>query len=100
MEFIKLRRLLQDVMADRVTKVGQLATLVREVSQVLENLGLPPILEIPWDLGTADDILGVVDVILVHVKEAYDSVHGPGIRCREPVTVVTTVTGVRPAVGS
>jgi hypothetical protein len=47
MEFIKLRRLLQDVKADRVTEVGQLATLVREVSQVLENLGLPPILEIP-----------------------------------------------------
>jgi hypothetical protein len=43
MEFIELRRLLQDVEMDRITEAGQLATLVREVSQVLENLGIRPI---------------------------------------------------------
>jgi hypothetical protein len=43
MEFIELRRLLQDVEMDRITEAGQLATLVREVSQVLENLGVRPI---------------------------------------------------------
>jgi hypothetical protein len=47
MEFIKLRRLLQDVGMIRIIEAGQLATLVREVSQVLENLVLPPIPRIP-----------------------------------------------------
>jgi hypothetical protein len=51
--------------------------LPQEVSQVLENLGLPPILGIPRDPRTADDIFGVVDVILECVKDAYDSGHNP-----------------------
>jgi hypothetical protein len=54
-----------------------LATLVGEVSQVLENLSLPPIPGIPWNLRTTDDILGAVDVILERIKEAYDSGHIP-----------------------
>jgi hypothetical protein len=48
-----------------------------EVSQVLENLSLPPIPGIPWNLRTTDDILGAVDVILERIKEAYDSGHIP-----------------------
>jgi hypothetical protein len=51
--------------------------LVREVSEVLENLGLPPIPGIPWDPCTVSDVLAAVDVILELVKEAYDSGHGP-----------------------
>jgi hypothetical protein len=47
MEFIKLWRLLRDFEVDRVIKAGWLATLVRDVSQVLANLGTPPIPEIP-----------------------------------------------------
>jgi hypothetical protein len=47
MEFIELRRPLQDVEVDHVTEAGWLATLVREVSLVLENLGMPPIPGIP-----------------------------------------------------
>jgi hypothetical protein len=46
-------------------------------TQVLENLGMPPILGIPCDPRTASDALVAVDVILKHVKEAYDSSHDP-----------------------
>jgi hypothetical protein len=58
MEFIKLWRLLRDVEVDRVIKADWLATLVRDVSQVLANLGTPPIPEIPQDPRTANNILG------------------------------------------
>jgi hypothetical protein len=47
MEFTELQRLLQDAEADRVVEAGWLATLVRDVSKVLVNLGMPPIPEIP-----------------------------------------------------
>jgi hypothetical protein len=77
MEFIELLWLLQDVEMDRMTEAGRLVALVREVSQVLENLGLPPISGIPQDLCTTDDVLGVVDMILERVKEAYDFGHNP-----------------------
>jgi hypothetical protein len=72
MEFIELRRLLQDAEVDRVVEAGWLATLVRDVSKVLEDLGMPPIPEIPWDLCMASDVLETVDVILECLKEAYD----------------------------
>jgi hypothetical protein len=77
MEFIELWRFLQDVETDHITEAGRLATFMREVSQVLENLGLPPILRIPQDPCKASDVLRVVDVILECVKEAYDSSHSP-----------------------
>jgi hypothetical protein len=66
MEFVKLRQLLQDIKADCVIEAGRLATLVSEVSQVLENLGMPPILRIPRDPHTTS-----------HVMEAYNSGHDP-----------------------
>jgi hypothetical protein len=47
MEFIELRWLLQDVKADRVVEASWLAALVGNVSQVLDNLGMPPIPKIP-----------------------------------------------------
>jgi hypothetical protein len=40
MEFVALRRLLQGVEADRTIEAGRLATLVRDVSKVLEDLGM------------------------------------------------------------
>jgi hypothetical protein len=46
-EFTELQRLRQDVEADSVIEAGRLATLVRDVSKVLVNLGMPPIPEIP-----------------------------------------------------
>jgi hypothetical protein len=46
-EFIELQRLLQDVEADRIIEASCLAALVRDVSQVLENLGMPPSQESP-----------------------------------------------------
>jgi hypothetical protein len=77
MEFIELRWLLQDIKVDRITEVGRLGALVRELSQVLENLGMPPIPGIPRDPRTVSDALEAVDVILECVKEAYDSGHDP-----------------------
>jgi hypothetical protein len=53
-----------------------LATLVRDVFKVLVDLGMSTIPEIPQDLRTANDFLVVGDVILEHLKEAYESDHG------------------------
>jgi hypothetical protein len=47
MEFVELRRLLQDTEVDCVFEVEWPATLVRDVSKVLVDLGLPPITKIP-----------------------------------------------------
>jgi hypothetical protein len=77
MEFIEFQRLLQDAEADRIVEAERLVTLVRNVSKVLEDLGMPPILGIPWDPRMANDILEVVDVILEHLQEAYASGHNP-----------------------
>jgi hypothetical protein len=77
MEFVMHQQLLQDVEMDCIIEVGWLAALDREVSQVLENLSLPPISGIPRDPHTIGDVLGVVDVILERMKEAYDSSHSP-----------------------
>jgi hypothetical protein len=41
MEFVELQRLLQDAEANHVTEVGRLAILVRDVSKVLVDLGMP-----------------------------------------------------------
>jgi hypothetical protein len=77
MELIEHRGLLRDAEVDRVIEAGRLVTLVRDVSKVLEDLGMSPNPGILWDLRMADDVLGVVDVILECVKEAYASSHGP-----------------------
>jgi alpha-D-ribose 1-methylphosphonate 5-phosphate C-P lyase len=77
MELIELSGILRDTEVDRIVEFGQLATQVRDVSKVLEDLGMSPIPRIPRDPCTFDDVLGVVDVILEDVKEAYDSGHDP-----------------------
>jgi hypothetical protein len=64
MEFVELQRVLQDTVVDHVVEAGRLATLVRDVSKVPADLGMPPIPEIPQDPRMAGDILEVVDVIL------------------------------------
>jgi hypothetical protein len=51
--------------------------LVRDVSKVLQDLGMPIIPEIPQDPCMTSDILEAVDVILEHLKETYDSGHDP-----------------------
>jgi hypothetical protein len=58
MEFVELRRLLQDIEVDRAIEASRLAALVRDVFQVLEILGMPSIPGKPRDLRMADDILG------------------------------------------
>jgi hypothetical protein len=77
MEFIELCRLLQDAKVGCVIKASRLVALVKHVSKVLEDLGMRPIPGIPQDLCTASDVLEVVDIILEHPKEAYDSGQGP-----------------------
>jgi hypothetical protein len=61
----------------KVIEVGRLATLLRDVSKVLEDLGMPPIPEIPRDSCMANDVLEQVDIILELLNEAYDSGHEP-----------------------
>jgi hypothetical protein len=77
MEFIELWRLLKEAGVERVTEVERLAILVREVLKVLVDLGIPPIIGIPWDPCTTEEVLEVVGVILEHLLEAYASGHGP-----------------------
>jgi hypothetical protein len=77
MELVELQRLLQDAEVDCVIEACRLVTLVRDVSKVLEDHGMSPIPRIPRDPCTASDILGVVDIILEDVKEAYNSGYGP-----------------------
>jgi hypothetical protein len=77
MELIELRGLLQDAEVECVIEASRLATLVRDVSKVLEDFGMSRIPGIPQDPCTAGDVLGVVDVILERVKAACDSGHGP-----------------------
>jgi hypothetical protein len=77
MEFIELRWLLQDVKEVHVVEPSRLAALVGDMSQVLENLVMPPIPRISRDLHMASDFLGAVDVILECMKETYDSGHDP-----------------------
>jgi hypothetical protein len=47
MELVKHRGLLWEAEVDRVIEVGYLATLVRDVFKVLEDLGRSPIPGIP-----------------------------------------------------
>jgi hypothetical protein len=49
MEVVDLQRLLQDVEAYHIAEAGRLSTLVRDVSNVLEDLGMPPVSGIPQD---------------------------------------------------
>jgi hypothetical protein len=47
-----------------VAEARQLAVLVGDISKVLVDHGMPPILEIPQDLGTVGDVLRVRGTIL------------------------------------
>jgi hypothetical protein len=75
MEFIELRRLLQDTKVDCVTEAGRLAILVRDVSKVLMDFGMFPTPGIPRDPRTTDNILEMVNVILEHLRDTYASSH-------------------------
>jgi hypothetical protein len=67
MEVIELHRFLQYAEEDRGIEAGQLLTLVRDMTKVLVDLGMPPISEIPQDPRTTDDVLEVVNIILEHL---------------------------------
>jgi hypothetical protein len=52
---------------DRITEAGRLVILVRDMSKVLVDLGMPLILGILQDPRMAGDVLDAVDVILEHL---------------------------------
>jgi hypothetical protein len=52
MELIEQWRCLEEDEVERVTEDGQLAILVGDISRVLMDHGMPPILGIPRDPGT------------------------------------------------
>jgi hypothetical protein len=71
MEIVELQNLLKDAEVERVTEVGWLAILVRDVSNVLVDLSMPPISGISWGPFMIDDILEAVCIILESMREAY-----------------------------
>jgi hypothetical protein len=50
-------------------------TLVRDMSKILVDLGMPLISVIPQDLCTAGDKLEALDIILECLQDAYASGH-------------------------
>jgi hypothetical protein len=77
MEFVELWRRLKEAKVERVTEAGRLVILVRDISKVLVDLGMPPILGVPRDPRAADDVLEASDTILERLREAYASGHDP-----------------------
>jgi hypothetical protein len=74
MELVDLHWCLKEAMVEHTAEVGWLAVLVRNVSNVLVDLGMPPIPRLPQDPRAAGDILEVVGTILEATV--------PGTRCR------------------
>jgi hypothetical protein len=77
MELIGFQRRLEEAEVAHIAKARQLAVLVRDISKVLVDLGMPPILGIPHDPRRASVILEVVGTILDCLWEAYVSCAGP-----------------------
>jgi hypothetical protein len=76
-KFIEFQRHLKEAKVECVTEAGWLAILVRDVCKVLVDLGMSPILGIPQDPCTTDDVLEVVGTILECLQKAYAFGHGP-----------------------
>jgi hypothetical protein len=77
MEFVVLQKLVKEAKVEHVAEAGRMAILAWDVSKVLVDRGMPPILGIPRDPHMANDILEVMGIILEHLWEAYASDHGP-----------------------
>jgi hypothetical protein len=77
MELVELWRRLEVAEVERVAKAGQLTILVRDISKVLVDLGMHPILGIPQDPRMAGNILEAPCTTLECLREAYASGHGP-----------------------
>jgi hypothetical protein len=77
MEIVELRRPLKEAEVECVIEAGRLVILVRDVSKVLVDLGMPHISGIPPGPRVADDVLEVAGTILEHLWEAYTSDHSP-----------------------
>jgi hypothetical protein len=60
-----------------ITEARRLTILVRDVSKVLVDPGIPPIPGIPWDMCMAGNLLEAVGVISDYPQEAYATGHGP-----------------------
>jgi hypothetical protein len=70
-----LDKMLGEKKVDRAAEAKRQAILVMDVSKVLMDLGMSPILGIPQDQRTAVDVLEVVDIILECLREVYASDH-------------------------
>jgi hypothetical protein len=70
-KLVELRKLLDEAEVAHVTKVGQLAFLVGNISTVLVDLCMPPIPRSPRDPGKASHILEEAGTILERLREAY-----------------------------
>jgi hypothetical protein len=76
-ELVELRRHLMEAEVERVAEAGQLAVLVRDVSKVMVDPGIPPIPGIPRDPCAAGDVLEVANTLFKRLQEAYASRHSP-----------------------
>jgi hypothetical protein len=77
MEFVELWRCLKEAEVECIAEARRLAVLVRDVSKVPVDLGMPPILRIPRDSYTAHNILEAAGIILECLWEAYASGRDP-----------------------
>jgi hypothetical protein len=77
MELVELWRCLEEAKVEHVAEARQWAILVGEFSDVLVDLGMPPISRIPQNLRVADNILEAAGTISEYLWEAYASDHGP-----------------------
>jgi hypothetical protein len=79
MELVELQWRFKEAEVEHVGEVSQLAVLVRDVSNVLVDLGMPPFPRIPGDPCATGDILEAVGTISVATV--------PETRCRMfPIT--------------
>jgi hypothetical protein len=61
---IELQKRLDEAEVGHIAEAGELVVLVGDVSKVLMDLGMPPILRIPQDPGRVSEVLEAVGTIL------------------------------------
>jgi hypothetical protein len=82
MELTELQRCLEGAEVEHVTEAGWLAILVWDISMVLVNLGMPPILMIPHDPCMAGDSWRLQTPSWIACGKPTPSAMIPGTRCR------------------
>jgi hypothetical protein len=77
MELVALRKHLEEAKLECIAEAGRQGVLVGDISKVLVDLGMPPILGIPQDPSTVNNIVEAVGIVLECLCEAHASGHGP-----------------------